>query len=151
MLTALVLAALTVTASTACGGSDGGVSGETGAAPSQQASPATTLAEETGERPSGGPAPAELQGSWLFRSDAGPVHLTLSDDRYILADEQGEIVVDGDVIAFFNSNGVICRPNDIGRYRWAISDQELRLKLLGKDPCGLRVSILTSGPFKRAG
>ena len=150
MLTALVLAALTVTASTACGGSDATVSGETGAAPSQEASPATTVAEETGERPSGDPAPAELQGTWLFRSDAGPTHLSLREDRYILADEQGDIVVDGDVIAFFNSNGVICPP-DIGRYRWAISDQKLRLKLLGKDPCGLRGSILTSGPFERVG
>jgi hypothetical protein len=58
------------------------------------------------------------------------------------------------VIAFFNSNGASCPPDpldDVGRYRWEISDQKLRLKLLGKDPCSGRVSLLTGAPFERVG
>ena len=154
MIAALVFAALAVTACPGCGGSDGAVSGGTGASTTQEGSPATTVAEETGERPDGGPAPRELQGTWLFRSDAGSTRLYLREDRYIVSEVQGDIVVDGNEIAFFNSNGESCPPDpldDAGHYRWTISNQKLRLKLLGKDPCSGRVAILTSGPFERVG
>jgi hypothetical protein len=157
MIAALVLAALTVAAATACGGSDGEVSGETGASTTEEALPGTTVAEETGERPSGGPAPAELQGTWLTKYLGGPARLYIREDGYAVSagdSAQGDIVVDGRVIAFFNSNSASCPPeplNDIGRYQWTISDQKLRLKLLGKDPCGGRVSVLTNGPSNESG
>jgi hypothetical protein len=92
-------------------------------------------------------------------SDYGgaPARLYIREDRYAVSaggSAQGDIVVDGDVIAFFNSNGASCPPDpleDVGRYRWTISDQKLRLKLLAKDPCSGRVAVLTSAPFERVG
>ena len=155
MIAALVLAAWS--AFTACGGSNGLVSGETGASTTQEASSATTAAGETAQRPAGGPAPPELQGTWLSEYGGAPARLYIREDGYAVSaggSAQGDIVVDGDVIAFFNSNGASCPPDpldDVGRYRWTISHQKLRLKLLGKDPCSGRVPLLTGAPFERVG
>ena len=155
MIAALVLAAWS--AFTACGGSNGLVSGETGASTTQEASSATTTAGETAQRPAGGPAPPELQGTWLSEYGGAPARLYIREDRYAISaggSAQGDIVVNGDVIAFFNSNGASCPPDplkDVGRYRWTISHQKLRLKLLGKDPCSGRVPVLTNAPFERVG
>jgi hypothetical protein len=87
----------------------------------------------------------------------GPTRLYIREDGYAVSaggSAQGDIVVDGDVIAFFNSNGASCPPDpldDVGRYKWRIRGAELHLKLLGKDPCGGRVSVLTNGAFRRVG
>jgi hypothetical protein len=86
-----------------------------------------------------------------------PARLYIKEDGYAVSaggSAQGSIVVDGDVIAFFDSNGASCPRDplpDVGRYRWTISDRKLHLKLVGKDPCSGRVSLLTGGPFERVG
>ena len=154
---AFIVAAWAVPAFTACGGSDGPLSAETGASTTRQASPATTVAGETARRPAGGPAPLELQGTWLSHYAGAPARLYIKEDGYAVSaggSAQGSIVVDGDVIAFFDSNGASCPRDplpDVGRYRWTISDRKLRLKLLGKDPCSGRVPLLTGAPFERVG
>ena len=87
----------------------------------------------------------------------GPARLYIRKDGYAISaggSAQGGIVVDGPVIAFFNSNGASCPPDpldDVGRYKWGISDGKLSLNLLGDDPCGGRISVLTNGAFKRVG
>ena len=156
-IAAFVLAALTVTAITACGGSDGQPSAETSASTAGGGSPATKVVGETAQRPPGGPAPPELQGTWLTTYLGGPARLYIREAGYTISVGEahtGDLVVDGPVIAFFNSNGPSCPPgpvDDVGRYRWKLSDAKLRLKLLGKDPCGGRVPVLTNGAFERVG
>jgi hypothetical protein len=153
----LVLTALTVTALTACGGAEGQRSAATSASTARDGSPAPTVGGETGERPPGGPAPPELRGTWFATYLGGPARLYIREDGYAISaggSGQGDFVVDGPIIAFFNSNGSSCPPDpldDVGRYRWKISNAKLRLRLVGKDPCGGRVSVLTSGPFERVG
>ena len=58
------------------------------------------------------------------------------------------------MIAFFNANGASCPPDpidDVGRYRWKISDGKLRLQLLGEKPRAGRISVMTNGRFERVG
>jgi hypothetical protein len=87
--------------------------------------------------------------------EPGPVRLYITEDRYTISAggryAQGDLVVDGDEIAFFNSN--VCPlelPKDVGRYRWSITDEKLRLKLLGKDLCSGRERWVNSA-FEREG
>jgi hypothetical protein len=93
---------------------------------------------ETGQRPPGGPAPLKLQRTWLTKYLGGPARLYIGQDGYAISaggSAQGDVVVDGPVIAFCNSNGASCPPDpldDVGRYKWKISDARLRLKLLGR-------------------
>jgi hypothetical protein len=137
--------------------SDAAESGEVRAAAASVASPTTTSAGETAQRPPGDTPPEELQGAWLTDLDGAPARLYIRGDVYIVSagdSVQGDVVVDGDVIAFFNSNGGSCPPDpadDVGRYRWKISDGKLRMKLLGDDPCAGRVSVMTGAPFERVG
>lgn len=79
----------------------------------------------------------------------------ITEGRYAVSaggrSTQGGLVVDGDEIAFFNSN--VCPlelPEGVGRYRWRITDDKLRLKLLGKDPCSGRERWVNSA-FEREG
>lgn len=148
---------LAVMALAACGGSDSQPSEAAATGATSQTGPAATaVVEETAQPPPGGPAPPELQGTWLFRSESlGPVRLNITEDRYAVSaggrSTQGDLVVDGDEIAFFNSN--VCPlelPEGIGRYRWSITDEKLRLKLLGKDPCSGRERWVNSA-FEREG
>lgn len=127
------------------------------AATTSAESPTPTAAADTTQRPPGGPPPAELQGTWLTDLGGAPARLYIRGDRYAVSagdSVQGDVVVDGPVIAFFNSNGASCPPDpaeDVGRYRWKITDGKLRMKLLGEDPCAGRTSIMTSGPFEHVG
>jgi len=131
--------------------------GSPGAATTGTAATLTTVVTDTTQQPPGGTPPAELQGTWLTDSGGGPLRLYIRGDRYTLASvasAQGDVVVDGSVVAFFNQSGASCPPDpqdDVGRYKWNISDGKLRLKLLGKDPCSPRVSDLTNAPFERVG
>jgi hypothetical protein len=137
--------------------SDANESQEGRSAAASAASPTTTAAGEATERPPGGTPPDELQGTWLTDLGGGPARLYIRGDRYIVSaggSAQGDVAVDGSVIAFFNANGASCPPDpadDVGRYRWKISDGKLRLKQLGDDPCAGRIAIMTNGPFERTG
>lgn len=81
------------------------------------------------------------------------LRLRLSEDRYTVAptDVRGEIVVDGDEIAFFNSNGSSCPPDgpDVGRYRWRVTGDKLQLRPIGEDACTGRDDFLANGSFER--
>jgi hypothetical protein len=152
------IGALAITGLAACGGSHSQRSeAETTAATSQNGPAATTVVEETAQPPPGGLAPPELQGTWLFRSDAGPIRLYVREDRYAISaggSAQGEIVVDGDEIAFFNSNGASCPPDplpDVGRYRWRVTGQKLHLRAIGEDPCSGRAAAVANTTFERVG
>ena len=149
---------LAITALAACGGCNSQSSEpETTGATSQNGPATTTVEEESAQRPQGGPAPSELQGTWLFRSDAGPLRLYVREDGYTISagdSVQGDIVVDGDEIAFFNSNGGSCPPDplpDVGRYRWRVTGEKLHLRSIGEDACSGRASALANTTFVRAG
>jgi hypothetical protein len=135
----------------ACSSSEGSASGS---ATASRSAPSTVGGETA---PQGGPAPSELQGTWLFRSDAGPLRLYLREDGYTISEGggvQGDIVVDGDEIAFFNSNGPSCPPDplpDVGRYRWRVTGEKLHLRAIGEDACSGRASALANRTFVRAG
>lgn len=65
---------------------------------------------------------------------------------------QGDIVVNGDEIAFFNS--AVCGlmlPEGVGRYRWRVRDKMLHLKPIGKDPCGGRITVFADATYERIG
>ena len=129
-------------------------SGGSGSASATAKSAPTTVGVDTGQRPQGGPAPPELQGHWLFRSSAGPLHLYLRENSYSTGDAHGNIVVDGDEVSFFNSNGASCPADplpDAGRYKWRVSGEKLRLRAMGEDPCGGRADLLAHRTFVRAG
>ena len=132
-------------------------SGEGSPAAGSAESPTQTAANETTQRPPGDPPPAELQGTWLTDMGGAPGRLYIRGDRYAVSaggSVQGDVVVDGNVIAFFDANGASCPPDpadDVGRYKRKISDGKLRMKLLGDDPCSGRVSIMANGPFERVG
>jgi hypothetical protein len=90
----------------------------------------------------------------LFRSSAGLFHLYLRENSYSTADVRGDIVVDGNEVAFFNSNGASCPADplpDVGRYKWRVSGEKLHLRAMGEDPCGGRADLLTRRTFVRAG
>jgi hypothetical protein len=147
---------LAIPALAACGGSNSQSSEpETTGATSQNGPAATTVEEESAQGPQGGPAPPELQGTWLFRSDTGPLRLYLREDGYAISaggSVQGDIVVDGDEIAFFNSNGPSCPPDplpDVGCYRWRVTGEKLHLRAIGEDPCRGRTSALANRTFVR--
>jgi len=107
--------------------------------------------------PGGGPAPSSLQGTWRLASRNSPeagLLLILSDSHYRVAGRfaSGDLVVDGNEIAFFNA--ALCGltlPEGVGRYRWTVEGNRLRLDSIKKDPCGGRTDILDGMSYERVG
>jgi hypothetical protein len=144
---------LAVTAVTACGGSDQSV--QAGGASQTRAS-TTAIATTTTATLPGGSVPQKLQGTWLLESEYPvPVRLYLYEDRYAISaggSAQGDIVVNGDELAFFNSNAPSCPlrlPEGVGRYRWRLTGDKLHLTEIGNDPCGGRSPVLTDATYVR--
>jgi hypothetical protein len=85
----------------------------------------------------------------------GPARLYIRVDGYAVSagvGGSGQIVVRGDEIDFFGSAHCgLSLPEGVGRYRWKISGDRLRLDAIGKDACGGRASVLTNGAFNRVG
>jgi hypothetical protein len=141
----LGLACLTLAA---CGG--GSQSGET----IQAATAATTTPASSA--PAGGPAPAKLQGTWRLVSK-GPekgLRIVITDRHYRVVERlaHGDLVVNGDEIAFFNAQ--ICGlqlPDGVGRYRWALRGRRLHFTLAGDEPCGGRAAVLADATYERLG
>jgi hypothetical protein len=82
--------------------------------------------------------------------------LHISEDRYAISAggryAQGDLVVDGDEIAFFNSNACPLElPDGVGSYGWRISGEKLHLSPIEEDSCPERTSIVADRPFERAG
>jgi hypothetical protein len=88
--------------------------------------------------------------------DPAPVRLYLYEDRYAISaggSAQGRIVVNGDEIAFFNSNAPSCPlrlPEGVGRYRWRLTGDKLHLTEIGNDPC-VRATHLAGATYLRSG
>jgi hypothetical protein len=107
--------------------------------------------------PGGGPAPSSLQGTWRLVSKDSPeagLLLIVSDSHYRVAGRfaSGDLVVDGDEIAFFNA--ALCGltlPEGVGRYRWRVKSNRLRFDSVEKDPCGGRTDILDGMSYERVG
>jgi hypothetical protein len=152
-----VIVVLAAAGLTACGGSesptsDAGTLGTT--SPSQSTAPSAT---QTTETLPGGPAPAELQGMWLLISDTseGPNRLYITERRYTVsagASHQGDLVVNGNEIAFFNSFACgFTLPEGVGRYRWRVEGKRLHLDPIGKEPCSGRATFLADATYERTG
>jgi hypothetical protein len=115
-----------------------------------QASPArhsVPITSPTPAPPPGGPAPAELRGQW--RPPDGSAHLFIQPNGWVWGDANGEFVVLGDEIDFYNGKYCGIRlPGGVGRYRWTISGGLLRFTPLAPDPCADRPSTF-AGPFTK--
>ena len=62
----------------------------------------------------------------------------------------GEIAVDGNEIAFFNT--ATCElflPEGVGHYRWKVSGKRLHLDAIGNDPCSVRDPFLKDVIYER--
>jgi hypothetical protein len=87
----------------------------------------------------------------------GPDPVYVREDQYVISaggSAQGDIGVDGDEVAFFNSNGASCPPDplpDIGRYRWRVTGQKLHLRAIGEDPCSGRAAAVANTTLERVG
>jgi hypothetical protein len=115
--------------------------------------PATSTAQA--QSPSGGPAPAELQGTWKLVSgndlEKG-LQFVITDRHYRVPTRlaHGDLAVNGDEVAFFNA--AICGltlPEGVGKYRWTIEGERLHLESIGEDPCGGRADILDDVLYER--
>jgi hypothetical protein len=148
------IGALAAAALAACGAGAGSTPSKSGTAThapaTSAAAPVSALAALP---PPGGPAPAELIGSWYQVASRTTV-LTLTATVYILRDtgEQGsgDIVVNGNEIDFFS--GTLCPlvlPRGVGRYQWTLQGANLRLAPLNMDPCG-RIDLLTNQSYTKS-
>jgi hypothetical protein len=133
-------------------------------APSGETTSASTAAipSTTSEAPAGQPAPAELQGTWkLIAIDGKPYEaqfiIAISDRKYAVrsTDVNGDLVVNGSEIAFFNENlcirGTSGAGSRVGRYAWTLKGRTLHFDLVGSEPCGDRTGIFEDATYKRLG
>lgn len=136
-------------------GCGGGSTASTTAAATTSA-PASSTQSAAGA-PVGDPAPAELQGTWVLASKHNPekgLKFVISERHYRVPTRlaHGDLVVNGNEIAFFNAQ--ICGlqlPDGVGRYRWAIRGDFLHFEVIGEDRCGGRSDILDNVTYKRTG
>lgn len=111
--------------------------------------------------PSGGPTPAELQGSWELVSISGKTLKNLGRLELVIRGShygfpiglvRGQIVARGNEIDFYNED--LCGlafPKGVGRYRWSLAAEALHLELIGRDPCANRVGVLNDATYRRSG
>jgi hypothetical protein len=133
--------------------------GACGGSASSSATPPSSTSTDAGgvQTPAGTDAPATLQGTWRLVSKNNPekgLLFVISDRHYRVPTRlaHGDLAVDGDEILFFNA--AICGltlPEGIGRYRWNVHGDTLRLQPVGKDPCGGRQDILAGTVYRRIG
>ena len=140
----------------ACGAGGGSAVTSLGAATPAAATPtvSSVAAPPAASPPLGGPAPAELIGTW-YQIASGTAALTLTATVYVLRDSgeqgSGDIVVNGSEIDFFS--GTLCPlvlPQGVGRYQWTLHRTTMHLVPLNKDPCG-RVDLLTNQSYTKGG
>ncbi len=93
-------------------------------------------------RPSGGPLPPELLGTWKPTDTASVGTLIFTaPDKYAFETPGdiagGNVLVNGDEIAFFGAARCgLAFPGGVGRYRWTIGGGQLAFVALNDDPCG---------------
>jgi hypothetical protein len=146
----------------ACGSSANPTSSAT--APAAATAAATTTAATSNatataaSRPPGGPAPAQLIGTWTRvisnPDDAAVATFTANSFRVVdtLAGGNGEIVVNGNEIDFFNVRqcGLVF-PKGVGRYQWRLQGAKLHFAPLNSDPCPVRHWHFANQDFTRTG
>lgn len=99
--------------------------------------------------------PSSLAGTWYHPLHSTEVNLSGNEYRVTQTDPanhaEGNVVVDGDEIDFFNGNGCgVLLPGGIGRYRWKLQDSgSVHFTALNQDPCG-RADILENATWTRA-
>jgi hypothetical protein len=124
-------------------------------------SPATArqvAATTAASRPPGGPAPAQLIGTWTRvisnPDDSAVVTLTPNGFRVVdtLGGGNGEIVVNGNEIDFFNvpQCGLVF-PKGVGRYQWRVQGTKLHFAPLNSDPCPVRHGHFANQDFTTTG
>jgi hypothetical protein len=97
--------------------------------------------------PAGGPVPPELSGVWRLGTSAGTMRL--SGNTYAFGQSNGNVVVNGNEIAFFNGSGCgMALPGGIGRYSWTLSGKDVHFVSLAPDPCG-RADLLADVTWTR--
>ncbi len=130
---AFVLAVLIVSG---CGGaSPPATSADTATAATATGSTAPSPSAATEPWPSGGPVPTELSGVWRLGTSAGTMRL--SGNTYAFGQSNGNVVVNGNEIAFFNGTGCgISLPGGVGRYSWTLRGADVSFVALSPDPCG---------------
>ena len=143
---AFVLAVMIVGA---CGGT--GTPGTSPVTTSEAAATATTPMPSPSASaepwPSGGPVPTELSGVWRLGTSAGTMRL--SGNTYAFGQSNGNVVVNGSEILFFNGSGCpMPLPGGIGRYSWNLSGREVTFAALSPDPCG-RSDLLAGVTWSR--
>ncbi len=134
----------------ACGGNGGRSTGATAlprpaTAATIPATAGTPTTMTNAASPPGGPAPAELIGSWTrvaHTADAAVV-VSFTADGFRVADNlgggHGELVVNGDEIDLFNVRECgLTLPEGVGRYRWSLMGSTLSFTPLNTDPCPVR-------------
>jgi hypothetical protein len=112
--------------------------------------PPTSSPSPSGTPPPGGPAPLQLIGTWLEVSPTAGLTLTLTTSHYAFEEGQGDIVVHGNEIDFFN--GTACGlqlPQGIGRYTWRLNGTTLTFTAIAVDPCG-RVNRLDGAIYMKS-
>ena len=63
--------------------------------------------------------------------------MRLSGNTYAFGQSNGNVVVNGNEIAFFNGSGCATSlPVGVGRYSWTVSGTEAHFEELSPDPCG---------------
>ena len=130
---ALVLAILVLGG---CGGGGAPASSAAGATAATVTSfPSLSPSASAEPWPSGGPVPTELSGVWRLGTSAGTMRL--AGNTYAFGQSNGNVVVNGTEIAFFNGSGCgISLPGGVGRYSWTVSGSEAHFEALSPDPCG---------------
>jgi hypothetical protein len=132
-----------------------------GQAGSATGGPSNPTAASTSTRvdnaPSGGPAPSELQGHWLLVSKSGHrftnrFELEIRDRQYgfPVGLVRGHLVAYGDEVDFYNED--LCNlpfPQGVGRYRWTVKGERLRLARIDNDPCATRRGVLEDATYRR--
>jgi hypothetical protein len=144
---------LAVVVLSACGGS--GSAQETASVTGDNSAGTSAVPQ----RPPGGPAPEELEGTWVQVSPKGegPVAtLELTGQSYHVSAAasaglpNGAMAVNGNEIAFFST--ATCElflPEGVGHYRWKVSGDKLHLDAIGKDPCSVRDPFFEHAVYKR--
>jgi len=128
-----------------CGGPTPASSAATTAATTASAaSPSASV--EAAPWPSGNPVPPELAGVWYLGTSV--YQMRLSGNAYVLTGTSGNVVVNGNEIAFFNGSGCnMPLPGGVGRYSWALIDSSLRFVPVA-DPCP-RADLLSNSIWSR--
>jgi hypothetical protein len=128
-----------------CGGGSANPSASARAVVAVASTPSPTPAPTA--TPAGGPAPAELAGTWTqMTNQVSKAEIAFDGRDYRVNGAFGNISVIADEIDFFAG------PCDgLGRYQWSLQSGVLHFKSLNDDPCGRGVHLAGQSYTKNPG